>query len=75
MAENFEAWLGAGAISWPCAGVEIHELGELELKLLFSDVVGGPDRDLVLRFGRVIAMTSYEESAIPGWTNRTTSPR
>lgn len=73
MGETFRKWQPVGAIEWPCAGVEISNAGtDLVLKLEFSAVTGGGDRDLILRFpwGRVVAFASWDEFAHP-WNNET----
>lgn len=65
LSESYERWTDAGPIVWPCAGVDIFENGDLTLLLLFSEVIGGSERDLRLHFGRVIALSSHEELSHP----------
>jgi hypothetical protein len=58
-------------IQWPCAGVEIsNATDDLTMRLEFSKVVGGGDRDLLLRlpWGYVVGFASWQEFAHP-WNN------
>jgi hypothetical protein len=58
-------------IQWPCAGVEIaNATDSLTMRLEFSGVVGGGDRDLLLRlpWGYVVGFASWQEFAHP-WNN------
>jgi hypothetical protein len=62
----FRRFIDAGLLEWPCASVVVHEdRGELELRAIFSEIVRGHGQDLCLRFGRVVAVASFEEIAHP----------
>jgi hypothetical protein len=66
MHEEFREWHPSSGIAAPCARVDISETkGDLALVLVFSDVVDGERQNLQLRFGRVVAVMSHEESAHP----------
>jgi hypothetical protein len=69
--ETFKRWEPLQEIEWPCAGVEISNAGDaLAMRLEFSKVVGGGDRDLLLRlpWGYVVGFASWQEFAHP-WNN------
>ena len=62
----FRRFTDAGLLEWPCASVIVEEdRGELEIRAVFSEIVGGRTQDLCLRFGRVVAIASFEEIAYP----------
>jgi hypothetical protein len=62
----FRRFTDAGLLEWPCASVIVEEdRGELEIRAIFSEIVGGRCQDLRLRFGRVVAIASFDEIAYP----------
>ena len=66
--ETFKRWDAIQGIEWPCAGVEIANAGDaLSMRLEFSKVVGGGERDLLLRlpWGYVVGFASWQEFAHP----------
>jgi hypothetical protein len=69
--ETFKRWEPVQGIEWPCAGVEISNATDrLTMRIEFSKVVGGGDRDLLLRipWGYVVGFASWQEFAHP-WNN------
>jgi hypothetical protein len=69
--ETFKRWEQVQGIEWPCADVDISNATEsLTMRLEFSKVVGGGDRDLLLRlpWGYVVGFASWQEFAHP-WNN------
>jgi hypothetical protein len=66
MSDVVAPWEPLGCIHWPCGSVDVADNDDgLTLLVRFSDVIGGGDRDLLLRFGRVLAFSSHEEFAHP----------
>lgn len=68
MREHFKRWEPVADVAFPCAGVDIsNHTDELILRLMFSGVVGGGDRDLQLRlrWGFVVALATWQEFAHP----------
>ena len=69
--EAYKRWEAVQGIEWPCAGVEISNATDaLAMRLEFSKVVGGGERDLLLAlpWGYVVGFASWQEFAHP-WNN------
>src|ERR1700682_4525921 len=76
MHEEVREWHPTTGITAPCARVDMSETeGNLVLLLVFSDVVDGEQRNLQLRFGRVVAVMSHEESAHPWNDSQQAQPK
>lgn len=64
--ERHEPWTGVARVDAPCASVVlVEDRGELVVRLVFSEVIHGNGNDLLLHAGRVIAVSSHDESAHP----------
>ncbi|MGH7594226.1 MAG: hypothetical protein ACRELE_10310 [Gemmatimonadales bacterium] len=69
--ESYSRWHGIPKVETPCAGVDLQLIhGLLSVRLLFSEIVDGMDRDLVLTFDQPIAVTSFNEFQHP-WQSET----
>ena len=68
--EEYERWLGVPGMDTPCAGVDI-ELNHrrLTVRMLFSEMVGRAERDLVSVFASPIIVTSFDEFQHP-WNSQ-----
>ena len=71
MSETYEPWDPTGRISTPCAGALIEEDdNDLRIRLLFSQIVGGPVEDLLLATSWHLALMSHQEIAHPSLDGR-----
>ena len=62
--EAYKRWEAVQGIEWPCAGVEIsNSTDALAVRLEFSKVLGGGERDLLLAlpWGYVVGFASWQE--------------
>ncbi len=67
--EYCEKWEPVEGIITPIARVSsIDDVEGLQIKLIFSEIVGAADFDLLINFGRVPAFTVHEEYVHP-WKN------
>ncbi|SRR6266498_1102867 len=64
--ERQEKWEPIAGIESPAGGAFVAEDHEgLTVTLLFSEIADGPDSDLRIKFGRVVAYSAYEEFVHP----------
>jgi hypothetical protein len=73
--EQQEKWEPIAGIESPAGGAFVAEDHEgLTVTLLFSEIADGPDSDLRIKFGHVVAYSVYEEFAHP-WESVNLAPR
>src|SRR5687768_6032595 len=67
MTETYTRWDAVSGIVMPCADIVLHaDPVDLTVRLRFSGVRDGGDRDLLIRFGRdVVACMSHDEFVHP----------
>ena len=72
--EHYDKWQPEAAVHSPAARAVVKEdHSGLVVTLIFSEVVGGPNSDLRIAFGRVPAYATYEEFVHP-WNTYETKP-
>jgi hypothetical protein len=72
--EEYERWPTVPDLDTPCAGVDIELIHRrLTVRMLFSEMVGRPERDLVFLFEDSIVVTSFDEFQHP-WNFQTGGP-
>jgi hypothetical protein len=73
--EHYEKWEPVASVHTPAARASIREdHNGLLVTLSFSEVVGGSDSDLEMKFGRVPAYAIYEEFVHPWNSYEAKSP-
>jgi hypothetical protein len=66
MTESVSRWHPVSDVESPCGDIVLHaEPGAVTARLTFSTVRDRPPRDVLVRFGRVLACASHEEFAHP----------
>lgn len=64
--EYYEKWEPVEEICTPVARASLREDSEgLQVRLIFSEIVGASDDDLLINFGKVPAFTVHEEFVHP----------